>query len=50
VRLDWNPTNYQFAWQVVGEHMAWLREGVQLTLETRRRYSYRNLIRNSWEE
>jgi glutamine transport system permease protein len=33
VRLDWNPTNYQFAWQVVGEYKTWLWEGVQLTLE-----------------
>ncbi|MHB8611405.1 MAG: amino acid ABC transporter permease [Candidatus Dormibacteraceae bacterium] len=33
MRLDWNPTNYQFAWQVVGEYKIWLWEGVQLTLE-----------------
>jgi His/Glu/Gln/Arg/opine family amino acid ABC transporter permease subunit len=33
VRLDWNPTNYQFAWNVVSEYRSWLWEGVQLTLE-----------------
>jgi His/Glu/Gln/Arg/opine family amino acid ABC transporter permease subunit len=33
VRLDWNPTNYQFAWQVVGEYRVWLFEGVVLTLK-----------------
>jgi His/Glu/Gln/Arg/opine family amino acid ABC transporter permease subunit len=33
MRLDWNPTNYQFAWQVVGEYKDWLWTGVQLTLE-----------------
>lgn len=33
MNLDWNPTNYQFAWQVIGEYKFWLWEGVQLTLE-----------------
>ena len=33
MRLDWNPTNYQFAWNVVGEYRGWLWLGVQLTLE-----------------
>jgi glutamine transport system permease protein len=33
MRTDWNPTNYQFAWEVVSEYKAWLWEGVQLTLE-----------------
>ena len=33
MRLDWNPTNYQFAWQVVAEYKDWLWKGVQLTLE-----------------
>jgi glutamine transport system permease protein len=33
VRLDWNPTNYQFAWNVVGEYRVWLFEGVTLTLK-----------------
>jgi His/Glu/Gln/Arg/opine family amino acid ABC transporter permease subunit len=33
VGFDWNPTNYQFAWQVVNEYKSWLWEGVQLTLQ-----------------
>jgi His/Glu/Gln/Arg/opine family amino acid ABC transporter permease subunit len=33
VRIDWNPTNYQFAWNVVGEYRLWLLEGVILTLK-----------------
>jgi len=33
VRLDWNPTNYQFAWEVVAEYRVWLFEGVLLTLK-----------------
>ncbi len=33
MRLEWNPTNYQFAWQVVSEYKDWLWKGVQLTLE-----------------
>jgi glutamine transport system permease protein len=33
VRLDWNPTNYQFAWNVVVEYRFWLLEGVILTLK-----------------
>jgi His/Glu/Gln/Arg/opine family amino acid ABC transporter permease subunit len=33
VRLDWNPTNYQFAWDVVGQYRVWLFEGVVLTLK-----------------
>jgi His/Glu/Gln/Arg/opine family amino acid ABC transporter permease subunit len=33
VRLDWNPTNYQFAWEVVGQYRVWLFEGVILTLK-----------------
>jgi len=33
VRLDWNPTNYQFAWNVVSEYRVWLFEGVILTLK-----------------
>jgi His/Glu/Gln/Arg/opine family amino acid ABC transporter permease subunit len=33
VRLDWNPTNYQFAWDVVGQYRVWLFEGVILTLK-----------------
>jgi His/Glu/Gln/Arg/opine family amino acid ABC transporter permease subunit len=33
VRVDWNPTNYQFAWQVVSEYRVWLLEGVILTLK-----------------
>ena len=33
MRLDWNPTNYQFAWNVVVEYRVWLLEGVILTLK-----------------
>lgn len=33
MRLDWNPTNYQFAWNVVVEYRFWLLEGVVLTLK-----------------
>ena len=33
MRLDWNPTNYQFAWEVVGQYRLWLLEGVILTLK-----------------
>jgi His/Glu/Gln/Arg/opine family amino acid ABC transporter permease subunit len=33
VRLDWNPTNYQFAWDVVNQYRGWLLEGVILTLK-----------------
>ena len=33
MRLDWNPTNYQFAWDVVGQYRVWLFEGVVLTLK-----------------
>jgi len=33
VRVDWNPTNYQFAWEVVAEYRVWLFEGVLLTLK-----------------
>src|SRR5712692_8374741 len=33
MRLDWNPTNYQFAWEVVGQYRGWLFEGVILTLK-----------------
>lgn len=31
--LDWNPTNYQFAWNVVVEYRFWLLQGVILTLK-----------------
>ena len=33
MRLDWNPTNYQFAWNVINEYRDWLWLGVQLTLK-----------------
>ena len=33
MRLDWNPTNYEFAWRVVNEYRDWLWLGVQLTLK-----------------
>ena len=33
MRLDWNPTNYQFAWEVIGQYRVWLFEGVVLTLK-----------------
>jgi His/Glu/Gln/Arg/opine family amino acid ABC transporter permease subunit len=31
--LAWNPTNYQFAWEVVSQYRVWLFEGLQLTLK-----------------
>jgi His/Glu/Gln/Arg/opine family amino acid ABC transporter permease subunit len=31
--MSWNPTNYQFAWQVVYEYRYWLWEGTLLTLK-----------------
>ncbi len=31
--MSWNPTNYQFAWNVVSEYRTWLWEGVLLTLK-----------------
>ena len=31
--MEWNPTNYQFAWEVVGEYRGWLLAGVGLTLQ-----------------
>lgn len=31
--IQWNPTNYQFAWNVVGQYRGWLLEGVILTLQ-----------------
>jgi len=31
--IEWNPTNYQFAWDVVGEYRGWLLAGVGLTLQ-----------------
>jgi His/Glu/Gln/Arg/opine family amino acid ABC transporter permease subunit len=31
--MSWNPTNYQFAWQVVYEYRYWLLEGTLLTLK-----------------
>lgn len=33
MHLDWLPTNYQFAWEVIGEYRGWLAAGVVLTLE-----------------
>ena len=33
MHLDWNPTNYQFAWEVVNEYRTWLWTGVLLTLQ-----------------
>jgi len=33
VGINWNPTNYQFAWDVVSQYRGWLWEGVQLTLQ-----------------
>ena len=33
MRVDWNPTNYQFAWEVVSQYRVWLFEGVTLTLK-----------------
>ena len=31
--MSWNPTNYQFAWDVVSQYRFWLWEGVVLTLK-----------------
>jgi len=31
--IQWNPTNYQFAWEVVGQYRGWLIAGVGLTLQ-----------------
>jgi His/Glu/Gln/Arg/opine family amino acid ABC transporter permease subunit len=31
--MSWNPTNYQFAWDVVWEYRSWLLEGTLLTLK-----------------
>src|SRR6266568_430730 len=31
--MSWNPTNYQFAWNVVYEYRFWLLEGTLLTLK-----------------
>ena len=31
--MSWNPTNYQFAWDVVREYRGWLVAGVELTLQ-----------------
>ena len=31
--MSWNPTNYQFAWDVVWEYRNWLWEGTLLTLK-----------------
>lgn len=31
--FSWNPTDYQFAWNVVGEYRGWLIAGIGLTLE-----------------
>lgn len=31
--MSWNPTNYQFAWEVVGEYRDWLLSGVILSLK-----------------
>src|SRR5262249_48626534 len=33
VGIEWNPTNYQFAWDVVTEYRGWLIAGVGLTLQ-----------------
>jgi glutamine transport system permease protein len=33
MHFDWNPTNYQFAWNVVSEYKDWLWTGVLLTLK-----------------
>ncbi len=30
--IEWNPTDYQFAWQVVTEYRGWLVEGIAITL------------------
>jgi len=31
--FSWNPTDYQFAWDVVGEYRGWLIAGIGLTLQ-----------------
>lgn len=31
--MSWNPTGYQFAWEVVWEYRSWLLEGTLLTLK-----------------
>jgi glutamine transport system permease protein len=31
--ISWNPNNYQFAWEVVGEYRGWLLAGLGLTLQ-----------------
>ena len=31
--MSWNPTNYQFAWEVVNEYRDWLLSGVILSLK-----------------
>ena len=31
--MSWNPTNYQFAWNIVWEYRVWLWEGTLLTLK-----------------
>ena len=31
--MSWNPTNYQFAWDVVWQYRTWLLEGTLLTLK-----------------
>jgi polar amino acid transport system permease protein len=31
--MSWNPTNYQFAWNIVYEYRTWLLEGTLLTLK-----------------
>jgi His/Glu/Gln/Arg/opine family amino acid ABC transporter permease subunit len=31
--MSWNPTGYEFAWQVVAEYKVWLWEGVLLSLK-----------------
>ncbi len=31
--MSWNPTNYQFAWNIVWEYRIWLWEGTLLTLK-----------------
>jgi His/Glu/Gln/Arg/opine family amino acid ABC transporter permease subunit len=33
VRFDWNPTGYEFAWNVVNQYRDWLWIGLQLTLK-----------------
>jgi His/Glu/Gln/Arg/opine family amino acid ABC transporter permease subunit len=31
--ISWNPNNYQFAWEVVGQYRGWLLAGLGLTLQ-----------------